>query len=100
MNIQFKIWKCSLVFLFYNNKRTAIKLVDAEDGSPIAIATVNVPEAPMEHDEVAIKDYSENEGMLDVLMKARVVSAPIRFVQSGFVNIPVCKLLYKRKAHE
>jgi hypothetical protein len=43
--------------------------------------------------EMAIKDYSENAGLLQVLIDAGVVSEPVGYVRSGFVEIPVCDLL-------
>ena len=67
-----------------------LTLVDAEDGLPFATCTV--PFSDLEKDEVAVKDYSENEGMLEFLVKNHIVQAPHRFIASGFVKIPVCKL--------
>ena len=42
---------------------------------------------------VAIKNWSENEGILNILIREGVVSTPSHFIKSGFVDIPVCKLL-------
>lgn len=77
----------------YGNGRTAIQFLDAEDGCPIVMATVNLPDADIAEDEVAIKDYSENEGILQELMDQGVVSAPLRYKASGFVRVPICKIL-------
>ena len=60
---------------------------------PYAMATVNVPHAHLEEGEVLIKNYSENEGILEMLEKEGVVERTGRTVPSGFVDIPVCKLL-------
>jgi hypothetical protein len=68
----------------------AIHLID-EDGCPYMMASVHVP--GLKQDEVAIKDYAENEGILDALIQAGIVSKPHRQVSSGYVTIPVCKLL-------
>lgn len=43
--------------------------------------------------EVAIKNYSENEGILDDLIKEGIVAKPHRKIRSGFVEIPICRLL-------
>lgn len=92
--IKFKGWECLPVFSEYaSNKRTAITLVDAADGEPIAKATVNIAEIDVNDDEVVIKDYSENEGMLDALVSAGVIGKPVRWVNSGHAICPVCKLL-------
>lgn len=92
--IQFKKWNCVLKLGKYdNNDRTAIQLINARDGSPVAVATVNIPDAPLEKDEVIIKNYSENEGMLDALVNAGIVQQTGKKVQSGFVDCDICKLL-------
>jgi len=101
MNIRFKNWNCEIVKHQYNNNgRTALELVAAEDdmeqdiwkGEPIATATVNLSDTPLASDEVIVKDYSENEGMLDTLLKAGVVELTGRTVSTGFVTCPVCVL--------
>ena len=69
---------------------SAITLID-EEGYPYMTPSVHVQ--GLGPDEIAIKDYSENEGILDVLVQAGIVSKPHRQVQSGYVTIPVCKLL-------
>ena len=75
---------------FYNGKNTSLELFDMEDGFPFAKCTVNIP--GLEKDEVAIKDYSENEGMLDFLLSNSIVEKPHRYERSGYVRIPVCKM--------
>lgn len=98
MQIKFSKWDCKVVFLKYGNGRTAIELVDTEPPyfESITVASVNLPDEPMKEDEIAIKNYSENEGILDVLVNAKIVSAPVRYADSGFVTIPICKLLIKQ----
>ena len=78
----------------YQNGQTAIRLYDESDGLPYATATVSVQDK-LENDEVAIKNYSENEGILESLVKANVITEPHRFIESGFVKIPICKLKLK-----
>jgi hypothetical protein len=65
-------------------------MIDAEDGMPYTTASVSIPDLTKE--EVGIKNYSENEGVLTFLLENNIVEPPHRFVQSGFVTIPVCKL--------
>jgi hypothetical protein len=60
-----------------------------EEHGPIATITVNVP--GLAPDELAIKDYSENEGVLERLMAHELVELPHRFVISGFALIPVVR---------
>jgi len=83
--------KCTVAYPRYQNNRIAIELVTARQES-WAVASVNLPNERMEETEVAIKDYSDNEGMLDALIAAGVVQAPHRFADSGYVRIPICRL--------
>lgn len=93
VKIKFKEWDCVLQFHKYNNDRTALMLVDEYDGSPVAVATINIPNEDLGKDEVVIKDYTENEGMLDTLIDAGIISNPVAYIKTGYVNSPICKLL-------
>lgn len=88
--IKFKQWSCLIEKQMYRAGGPALHLVSAKDGEPIATATVWVPGIPTGC--VAIKNYSENEGMLQAFISAGIVGEPISFISSGFVRIPVCKL--------
>jgi hypothetical protein len=90
MKVKFKHWDCKINIREYNNGRKALQLVDAKTAEPIATATVNVPDAILEDNEILIKDYSENTGMLNALVEAGIVTDTGKRIQSGFVNIPVC----------
>ena len=93
MKLKFKTWDCELKMSRYTeNDRIALRLDDVNNGSPIATVTVNLPDEKLECDEVFIKDYSKNEGMLDTLLDNGVIEQPIGWVQSGHTNIPKCKL--------
>ena len=76
----------------YSNGRVAIHLDDVNDGYPYATATVNIDNVLLDDDEVLIKDYSENEGMLNFLIKNNIVTPTPNGVQSGFVWLPVAVL--------
>ena len=76
----------------YENGRTAIQLNDATDGHPYAVASVNMPDVLLDDNEVLIKDYSENLGILDFLIKNNIVTPTPNGVQSGFVWLPVAIL--------
>lgn len=79
MNVWFGIWSCTTVWGFYGDGRVGLRLV--EDGSPVATATINTA-IRVESDEIIVKDYSENEGMVEALVSAGVV-------EPGFVPIHV-----------
>ena len=81
-----------LVKRAYSNGNVAIQAIDPEDGETIAILSTNTGDK-VDKDHVAIKDYSENQGALASLNEAGIVSEPEYFLKSGYVTIPVCKLL-------
>jgi len=74
----------------YASGNIALELIDARDHYPYIMATVNVE--GLEANEVAIKNYSENEGILPVLIREGIVKPPHRHVHSGFVIIPICEI--------
>jgi hypothetical protein len=93
--VKFKKWICTIHIHHYLNGRPAIQLRSADklDPGPVLTATVNLPEIPIETDEVIIKDYSENEGILEVLIEAGIISEPNWTIKSDHVTFPVCRLL-------
>lgn len=86
--------ECILSIGHYPNDRIALVLRTPED-EPVAVLTTNLPNNPMRDDEVAIKDYSENEGVLQCLIDHRLVLPAHRWITSGHVLIPVCQLTTK-----
>jgi hypothetical protein len=97
--VKFRNWTCNVNVARYGNGRLALQLVSAvEDisddlfiGSPIATATINLPDDAQAENEVFIKDYSENEGMYDALFEAGYVGEITREVNSGFIVVPVAE---------
>ena len=97
--IRFQLWDCEVRLERYtNNNRIAIMLDDIGDGMQIACATINIPEEELADDQVIIKDYSENEGMLGTLIGAHIVTVPWRRTNPG--NHPVCRILLPAPAFE
>lgn len=95
--LNYKGYECVLRFSKYQHgNRTAIELYDANDGDRVAVATTNLPDEPLGEDEVFIKDYSENEGMVDFLVKEGIIERTSEAVKSGYVSIPKCKLLVRQ----
>jgi len=74
----------------YVSGNTCINLIDAVDHFPYMCATINLE--GLSETEVAIKNYSENEGILPVLIAEGIIKEPHRYVNSGFVKIPICEL--------
>ena len=76
----------------YQNGQPAIELFTTKNKERWMVASVAI-EQPLLTGEVAIKNYSENEGILDTLLETGIIAPPHRYVSSGFVTIPICKLL-------
>ena len=91
--LRYKEWNCLLQEGQYPGGRVALFLTDEDDGEPVSTCTVNIPSCALDDNEVLIKDYSENEGMVDFLVKEKIVATTGRFVQSGYVQVPICTLL-------
>lgn len=97
--VRFRNWTCRVEQGRYSNGRTALQLVDAIDGEPIAKATINLPDEPCGPDECFIKSYAENgpqggqPGMLEALEQAGVVQRTGEWVKSGFVQVPKCRIV-------
>jgi len=72
----------------YNNGRPCLQLFDSE-GFPYATATINVPKKEFDTELVVIKDYSENEGVYEFLLKHNIVSLPVAHYKTGFFLCPV-----------
>lgn len=84
-----------LRFSEYQNGRIYIGGDDPEEG-PAFDATINLPEQHIRLDEAFIKNYGENEGVLEFLMDNDIVLEVVRLVSTGFVLIPLCKLNMKK----
>ena len=98
MEITFKKWKCEIKTAKYMNGNNAIQFIEAGTGEPILTASVNPPHIILADDEIAIKDYSENEGVAECLKYHEIIGTQVSNIVSGWVNIPVYKLTEKGKA--
>lgn len=88
---------CTLVKESYASKnkevRLALRVVAADsqhnidngvmEGEPVAMASLNMPTTPLKENEVVIKSYGENQGLLTILANAGVVKRTGRFVFTG-----------------
>ena len=82
----------TLVPVRYTNGRPGIR-AETAGGEPVATLSVNLPYDDMKQDELAVKEWSENEGAADTLINAGIIDPRAhRSVTSGFVQVPVYKL--------
>lgn len=90
---KFDEYNCDVYEEQYENERPAIVLYDKEDDETILIATVNLDNYDLKDKEVLIKDYSENEGILDILVKAEIITPAYDMISIGFVVLHKCMIL-------
>lgn len=93
ITVEYAGCKCVVVKGRYSNGRVALTLVDEEDGGPVAVATINVPEIPLRDNEAFIKNYSENAGILNVLKRAGVIRKTGEMYQKDYVTLPIVEVL-------
>ena len=94
--VKFKEWSCIVEFARYPRQfggRLAMVLKEERTGAPVVTCTVNIPEWQGASDEVLIKNWSENEGVLYALVEAKVLLPTGGRVRVGFVSASVCRLL-------
>lgn len=78
--------ECTLVFSRYqNNNRISLQLMELETGEPYMTASVNMPDIYLSDDMICIKNYSENEGILDVLINSHIV-LPLDLIRPGIMK--------------
>ncbi|MFK5892637.1 MAG: hypothetical protein QM504_05405 [Pseudomonadota bacterium] len=103
--VNFLGYDCDIKLHEYTaNKQRAIELVIADTdlnhekdkdliaGEPMCMATVCMSHYVFDKHETAIKNYSENEGILDILIDAGIIELADKFINSGFITVPVVRL--------
>lgn len=89
--VKFGQWNCVIKKTKYvDNDNLALVLLDKEDSSLIAYVTVNTG-AKFPSDIAAVKNYSENQGMLEAITEAGLVEEVITEIPVGYVSVPVVK---------
>lgn len=96
MHVTFNNTRCLVQFNTYHCGQTAIQLI-TESGEPMATATAALPKVPVGTDEVLIKDYGENQGVLLALFEAGIVHNPVDAIPVGFAHLLLASLTEKGK---
>lgn len=80
--------------VYQDNGNTALVALEPTTGETIATLTVNVDMLPT--NIVHIKNYSENEGVLDWLVENSIIKLmPIYDTSTGFVEVQGAKLVHE-----
>lgn len=87
---------------YKSNKSTCLSILAADTerncangipvGSPVCTATINMEYHRLKADEVVIKNYSENHGLLPVLLAANVVTLTDARINSPYGLLPLVKI--------
>lgn len=88
MNLCGHPWKG--VIKLYQGHNGSILWMESLQGEPIADFSKTV--YGLSPDELAIKDYSENEGCYEQLVDKKVVLPAHRLHRQGFVTFQICRL--------
>lgn len=98
--LRFKDWTCTCRLTCYHSDRDVPCLIlyadsDQRAGERIAVASVNLSgnATKLAPGEVAIKGWSENEGMADALIKAGIIGPELRKEPTGFVLATIHQLI-------
>ncbi len=97
-NIKYHSGDVDLKFGRYSNNRLAVVLVDSQNGERISVATVNIPDCSIGEDEIILKNWSENEGILDFFIDNGLVINEGKEAPTGHVFGNVVKVTDKLKA--
>lgn len=88
VEVEFLEWRCNVVMERYaDGGGLSLRLVDAQDNSSIARATANLRDQELRDDEVLIKDYSENAGVLEAFVAAELMIDTGRTVRSEHATL-------------
>lgn len=96
--VNYKDYKNASLYLtrFVEKDLPVLFIGNADEESVYVICNINPDDSyNLCEFELAIKDYSENEGTLDWLIKGGYVNEPHSNYVGGWVSVPVCKMTDK-----
>jgi hypothetical protein len=70
-----------------------ILIGDEDDPADYLKVSLNIPEVDLNENETIVKNYSENDGVLDTLIGAGILAPTGRTVDGGFTAHPICRIL-------
>lgn len=91
--VRFQKWTCGLYAAMYSQAQLALYLHTGRE--MVATITVNVPDAIVPKGCVLVRNTEDGEGMVQALVEQGIVEDTGEKVQSGFIQLHVCKLLVK-----
>lgn len=99
-----KYVKCPIAMLSfgkYADGSTAVLVQDSITGEQLSKATISLiayGELPAEGN-IFVKDYGENEGVVEALHEADIIGQPLRWLDAGYATngVAECELLVEAK---
>ena len=93
--VEFAGANCTVEIESYTNGQNCLRLVDLEDGMTFCTASVAIDHEMVQigEDDVIIKNYSENQGILEALFYAGIIGEPHRAFTYNYATFYVCKIL-------
>lgn len=90
---KYKNWPVVIKKMYYAGGTPALQFLHADTYEPILKATVNIPSVVLKKDEMLIKNWSENAGVLEWLQENGIVGPTISTHVTGFADAHKVKLL-------
>jgi hypothetical protein len=78
---------------YANNRSPALKIID-KDGLPFMTATTNIRNVVLDPNQCLIKDFSENKGILKVLVDSKIVKDTGKTVTAGFCEANLVEIIF------
>lgn len=75
------------------NKHIALEIIEADSKEPLIIASINLTGRTMAKDEVAIKNWSENEGIRECLEQLKVIGPVLYSIPTGYTQATIHECL-------
>lgn len=92
LNMKYNKGEAELQWGKYGNGQTALQLFDPS-GEPLCTASVCLVNDQQAPNQIFIKDWSENEGVLQSLIDAGILSDTGFRIPTGYVEAAVCSIL-------
>lgn len=99
MKVKFKKWDCVTRIGWYGNGNLGIELIDEKDGGVVAKATTNTGKV-LPDNQVAIKDWTENMGMVEALKEAGVIDKWVNLMAGLFAPIYTITEEFKKEVEK
>ena len=91
--VTFRDLECVVLKGMYASGQIKLWLITARTRAQMGTATVHMPVQSVPKGHVLIRDYSENEGILQALVEGGIVSKPVNVVTVGPNSLQECQLL-------